>query len=101
MRQGDVLIVEVTEIPQEAKKTQEGTVILAYGEVTGHHHTVYADKKTLKVREVGGITYIALTIPAPLKHQEHKTLEIPMGIWKMSMEVEYDPFSKKMRKVVD
>lgn len=43
LRQGDVLLVEVTEeIPAEAKKVERdhGRVVLAYGEATGHAHAI-------------------------------------------------------------
>jgi hypothetical protein len=52
-RQGDVLIERVSKIPSSAKKQKSGPrVILALGEVTGHHHsfdggtvTEYADEE--------------------------------------------------------
>jgi hypothetical protein len=43
-RQGDVMIERVSEIPKEAKKLPVGRVILAYGEVTGHHHSFAANE---------------------------------------------------------
>lgn len=46
VRQGDVLLIKVTELPAEAKDiTPEGDVILAYGEQTGHCHRIAAYAK--------------------------------------------------------
>ena len=40
-RQGDVLIERIAEIPTAAEKQSKSTrIILAHGEVTGHHHAL-------------------------------------------------------------
>lgn len=78
MRQGDVLIVEVTEIPQEAKKTQEGTVILAYGEVTGHMHQIQNPGAVMyAVNE--NLRFIKLEEDVELRHEEHSPIHLPSG----------------------
>ena len=40
-RQGDVLIERIAEIPTTAEKQNKSArIILAHGEVTGHHHAM-------------------------------------------------------------
>lgn len=36
-RQGDVLVVKIDKIPEDAKLSENKTI--AYGEVSGHYHT--------------------------------------------------------------
>lgn len=45
-RQGDVLIERIAKLPKELKAADpiQGKTILAYGEVTGHHHAFSEDE---------------------------------------------------------
>jgi hypothetical protein len=49
IRQGDVFLSPVVAIPKSAKKTKrdDGRVVLAYGEVTGHAHAIHGKGATL------------------------------------------------------
>ena len=100
-RQGDVLIQRVDEVvPKNLIKTKHNT--LAFGEVTGHHHTFtdggvtcFADTETalptwVKVERTEG---------APLTHQEHDTIVLPEGTYKVTRQVEYTP--GELRNVAD
>lgn len=98
-RQGDVLLVPVKSIPTGLTKTDR--VTLAFGEVTGHHHTIernaigYAtgtDKAALA-------EYVEVTAPADLVHQEHNPITIPPGKYKATIQVEYTP--GEIRRVAD
>jgi hypothetical protein len=90
-RQGDVLLVRVASLPCEAKPepASDQSVILAYGEVTGHAHrlssqgvTLYSfnDDRLLEVRQ-----------PSDLTHEEHAPLKIEPGIYKVVRQREYTP----------
>ena len=48
-RQGDVLIVPVESIPEELDPVdrEDGRVVLAHGEVTGHAHAIEAEGAAL------------------------------------------------------
>jgi hypothetical protein len=61
VRQGDVPCVAVASIPVSAKAVQRdnGRVILAYGEVTGHAHALHGPGATLLVADDGG-RYLAI-----------------------------------------
>ena len=45
IRQGDILVVRVAALPPDVTRrpTSNGQVVLAYGEATGHAHTVRGD----------------------------------------------------------
>jgi hypothetical protein len=97
-RQGDVLILPVSEIPTNLVKTKR--VTLALGEVTGHHHTIsngavgYADEPEALV------SFFAVTDEiARLDHQEHSTIEIPKGTYKKVIQSSYTP--EKLEPVRD
>ncbi|MEI8349859.1 MAG: hypothetical protein WCI77_06875 [Candidatus Omnitrophota bacterium] len=86
-RQGDLLIVKVEKIPEDAQ-TQKSR-ILAEGEATGHMHEldsgeVYEKDGTLyfKVAEGGNVT---------LKHPEHGPLQFDEGVYQVIRQREYIP----------
>jgi hypothetical protein len=97
-RQGDVLILPVTEIPAGLKQTRR--VIFAFGEVTGHHHRIgtgavgYADEPEAIVDYVdvgpGG---------ADVTHEEHGTIHLPPGKYRNVIQKEYEPGA--LRNVLD
>ena len=79
-RQGDVLVERVTSIPSTSKPvaTENGRIVLAHGEVTGHSHSLDGAVGTLT--QESGVTYLEIkTALAMLTHQEHGTVEIPKG----------------------
>ena len=103
-RQGDVLLVQVEEIPSDAKPCKvDGDVILAYGEVTGHAHRLEAG--TVKPLAKGGVweptaeRFIQALEGAVLKHEEHAPIAIPPGKYRVIQQREYSP--EEIRNVAD
>lgn len=100
-RQGDVLIMPINNIPNKNKLKKTKRCTLALGEVTGHHHTIhngavgYADDELslAKFVEVIDSTGGALT------HQEHDTIVLPEGTYKVIGQVEYTP--ERLQRVMD
>ena len=104
VRQGDVLVLGVAEIPEEAKPIarDRGRVILACGEVTGHAHAIAARDATLL--ELDGERYLRVTAPVTLDHEEHATIELPPGAFRVVIQREYVPAElpeQAWRRVVD
>lgn len=106
LRQGDVLMVPVTEIPVDAK-LQPPTgrkLILALGEATGHHHRFEfmdtSHNAKLYVAD-GGARYLHVTAPIGLDHEEHDTVpaKLTVGKWLLPQQVEYTPAA--LRNVAD
>lgn len=88
-RHGDVLIKGVATIPKSAQKHQG--VTLAHGEVTGHSHRiqpshaaqlwVHGNELFLEVKPTG----------ATLVHEEHQTIDLPQGLYRVWRQREYRP----------
>lgn len=96
-RHGDVMVGQVEVLPENAKK--RGNVVLAYGEITGHSHRI-ADPRTAETFEVDGQIYLKVTAPkALLVHEEHATIELPQGIYRVWQQREYTP--ERIRTVYD
>ncbi len=90
-RQGDVLIIEVTEaIPNEAKVIEKDTLTLALGEATGHSHTI-ASPGAIMYAVKENIRLMNLQEAAELVHQEHAPIKLPAGNYQIIRQVEYTP----------
>lgn len=94
-RQGDVLIRRVESLPVNRKKRsrENGRVILAHGEVTGHHHSLADEHVDLfETAAEAGVTYLEVRdAVAALTHQEHSTIELPPGRYRVSIQKQYTP----------
>lgn len=111
-RQGDVLIERIASIPTSATKQKKAArIILAHGEVTGHHHCLeVADPAdwwksgeiapTLeKPSTLAGEIFVNLAAPAEVTHDEHSTIELPAGTYRITRQREYSP--EEIRNVAD
>jgi len=104
IRQGDVLLVRVKAIPKDAieQPLTGSKVILAYGEVTGHHHRFeFVDRQDgVKLYKTdGGARYLHVPAPAELLHEEHSTARVGAGDYLLPQQVEYTPAA--LRNVED
>lgn len=101
-RQGDVFIEKIDSIPGRAKPVERdnGRVVLAYGEVTGHAHA-FLGKGVRMFRDDGtnGGAYIQVDGPSALTHEEHSAITIPAGAYKVTRQLEYTP--QAIRQVAD
>ena len=94
-RQGDVLIRRVDSLPSNRKKIKRemGLVILAHGEVTGHHHSLADEQVDLfETASEAGVTYLEVReAMATLTHQEHAPITLEPGKYRVSIQKEYTP----------
>lgn len=76
-RQGDVLVVEVTEeIKGKEIPRVNGEVVLAYGEATGHRHHIANKGATLfAVNE--NLRMLKVEEEVELRHEEHAVIKLP------------------------
>ena len=89
-RQGDVLLIEVSQVPSGAKTANP---IVAYGEYSGHHHIT----KNCDVLELENEKFVVAKKNAAIAHEkngklaEHLPIELPQGIYKVIMQRQYNP----------
>jgi hypothetical protein len=93
IRQGDVCLKPVSALPVGATelKSEQTRVVLAYGEVTGHAHAIYENTDQVRLWAVGKVKYLEVMATVMLRHEEHTHAEIPPGIYRLPVQVEYHP----------
>lgn len=94
-RQGDVLLIPCAEIPTGTYEdaAENGRVVLARGEQTGHAHTMAASRVRYFRDDGSGGGFMRVVGPAPveLTHEEHASLAIPPGTYRVIRQREYQP----------
>lgn len=103
-RHGDILIRSVDSVPADATEVpaDKRGLVLAEGEVTGHHHRVNdvtAGKLVTKGQAESMRMWLTLDAPADLTHEEHHTITLPAGDYEVIRQVEYEP--EGLRNVAD
>ncbi len=101
VRHGDVILRPVSSTEGQEVK-HKGMYQLAFGEVTGHSHRLTVkNPANMKVYQMGEKLFVCLMEVGELTHEEHATVEVPVGTYERTMEREYDYALESMRKVVD
>ena len=103
-RQGDVLIESIAEIPTTAKKQSKSKrIVLAHGEVTGHHHALETidpadwwkegeiSPTNEKPATMAGELFVSLLVGGVVTHQEHSEIKLPAGQYRITRQREYAP----------
>lgn len=106
VRQGDVLVVRIDAMPAGVRERRRagGRVVLAEGEVTGHHHaiadTVEAPAAAIydDPQDASGF-YLRVGSPTGLVHEEHARIELAPGDYRVVRQREYTPTA--IRNVAD
>ena|SRR3989304_5333251 len=96
-RQGEVRVKEIESIPSEAVRVKGGEV-LAVGKSNLHSHKLTG--KGFQVLELKGKKYIKVKTVTSLVHEEHKTIKLPKGNYRVQIQREYVP-RQETRKVTD
>jgi hypothetical protein len=100
VRQGDVLLVRRSAKPLGAGRLprENGAVVLAHGEVTGHKHQLRGPQ--VNYYRDSGHEYISIAGGSePLVHEEHSALLMPPGDFELGQQVEFSP--AELRNVAD
>lgn len=100
IRQGDVLIIPVKEIPKDTAPIKgDGKITtVMLGEATGHHHSFYEPVEFTEQQRTGR-RFLRLVEPAALRHQEHDPIELPPGKYEVLRQNEFE--DEGWRKVQD
>jgi hypothetical protein len=99
-RQGDVLFVKHESLPDGEQKPiarENGRVVVAYGEVTGHAHATVAPQ--VQQIEIDTIRWLVAPDEFVITHEEHAPLTLDSGVWEVVYQYEYEP--ARIRKVLD
>ncbi len=97
-RQGDVLVIEIKQIPNTAKKLTHQ--ILVASVVTGHRHEFNGKGATLY--ENKGNLFIEIFLESSiLEHKEHGETIFKKGLYMLRRQREYDPMNDIVRWVID
>src|SRR5436853_260842 len=88
-RHGDVLICKVEAIPAGARRLPH--CVLAEGELTGHAHRVEGSG-VAELFELGGDRFLrVLADEARVVHEEHRTITLLRGTYRVWGQREYTP----------
>lgn len=87
-RQGDVLFVKVSAMPEEAL-TERKSNVLVEGEVTGHAHRLQHAGKIWETHE--GLLFLAAVTGSQIVHEEHHAIDLEPGYWQVIRQREYSP----------
>ena len=96
LRHGDLLLKTVKDIPGKAVKL--GTDTLQEGEVTGHRHRLKGDFDILIENNQ---KFVNAKSELELVHEEHNTIQIPIGKYVLFQEREFDLFDELYKEVLD
>jgi hypothetical protein len=92
-RQGDVFIETTDSIPPRAERQPH--VVLADGELTGHRHRVASPQSATLYRHAGEMFLDVLTDEAAIVHEEHGTIRLPRGAYRVWRQREYVPARRR------
>jgi len=90
--QGDVKIERVESIPEGLDKV-EGPMILMRGEATGHAHILEGEAQQFLASDIQDLeeSFIRVEAESTVSHDEHDTIAIPPGDYKVSRQIEHAP----------
>lgn len=95
VRQGDVLVRRVTapknqkDLRRKEVKRENGRVVLAHGEATGHAHAIHEPRVRMFRDDALGRTLMKVEETAKIVHEEHDTIELDPGWYEVVRQSEF------------
>jgi hypothetical protein len=92
-RQGDVFLVRLGKLKLEGAVRvcrDNGRIILASGEATGHAHAISSSEADLLEIE-NGDRYLRVDADCELLHEEHAAITLAPGFYRVIRQREYSP----------
>jgi hypothetical protein len=100
--QGDILIERVDRVPAASRVIRSGnggSIIIAEGEATGHHHRVFGSitmyRDDALARDIPPGLYVGhlevKSSAARLEHQEHAAITLPQGTYRIRRQRHLEP----------
>lgn len=103
IQQGDVLFFSGSDLPKNVKpyrNPRPGLVTFAEGEVTGHHHSCI-DEHVSAYEDENGTLWCVVDKTTEVTHQEHGSVTLEPGTYRIGIVREVDPFEDEIRRVQD
>jgi len=99
-RQGDIAIIPVQrkQRPSRDKRVaaDNGRIILAYGEVTGHAHALPEADVELYETAQAADRFLRVHSATVLSHEEHAAIALPKGDYIVRRQREYEPEATRL-----
>lgn len=93
VQQGDCLLKQIDKSPK-GLKTVKGDLMF---KGQNHHHRL---RGKFKMGLLDGKTYV-ISMGAEIFHEEHKTIKLPVGTYRLDHVQEYDHWLQESRQVID
>lgn len=100
-RQGDVLISRICSAPKadvHPVQPENGRLILAYGEATGHSHSIPATHGSMTRRD--DVLFLTIDQLTEVTHQEHAPITLEPGVYAVERQREWSD-AQEPRYVAD
>jgi len=94
VRQGDILLVLVDAaavLGARAVPREGDSVVIAHGEATGHRHRIVS--RDAELCALGAERFLRVRAPVDLLHEEHASIGLRPGVYKIVRQREYVPRS--------
>ena len=102
IRHGDIPLHPYAGEVKGKEIKHNGSFVVAEGETTGHMHVVkVAEPQFMRVVQNDRGTFLIFEKEATISHQEHKTITIQPGTYRVGKERTKDWFTLTTRKVQD
>lgn len=99
-RHGDKMLKCIPQIPNDAVRI--GGDVLIESHITGHKHVFNGTVQLWREPNKEAVRYVTMkSDTAQLSHDEHPTITILHGAYIVLDEVEFDPFTRTLRLVLD
>jgi hypothetical protein len=91
IRHGDIMLRPVESHKTICKSSEPGErLVLATGEATGHAHVLHGLAIAHHTNLLGR-AFVELLEPGELRHEEHKTIQVPPGWYEVIRQRVYTP----------
>ena len=83
-RHGDILIEQIERLPKTAKEKKDNVILSA-----SHDHVLEGEAK---IYETKNKTYLKVMGKANLNHEEHKKINLPVGVYQVIRQIEFNGY---------
>ncbi|MEM7246204.1 MAG: hypothetical protein AAF533_12725 [Acidobacteriota bacterium] len=90
-RHGDVMLERIDALPEQVRRLPH--CVLAHGEVTGHSHRIQDHGTAVLYQTPDTLMLEVEAESADLVHEEHATIRLPRGLYRVWRQREYSPES--------